>query len=70
MISIHNPTIQNNGSNELILGFNQPESDRKLIARTINAVVKSSMQRLQKFRPQELNNLSWWICRLGALQLK
>lgn len=58
-------TIQNTGNNDLILGFNQPEDDRELIARTLDAVVKSSIPRLHKFRPQELNNLSWGICRLG-----
>ena len=61
----HSCKVQNSGNNELILGFNQPDEDRELIARTLDVVVKSSLPRLHKFRPQELNNLSWGICRLG-----
>jgi len=56
---------RSNGHNELILGFNQPDSDRELIARTLDVVFRSALPRLDKFRPQELNNLTWGIHRLG-----
>ncbi len=36
-----------------------------LLGKTLESVAKSAMTRLPRFRPQELNNLSWGICRLG-----
>lgn len=43
----------------------QEKEDRELISKALGAVADSAMKRLPRFRPQELNNLSWGICRLG-----
>jgi hypothetical protein len=42
------------------------EEDRALVYKVLNIVAESSMNRLPRFRPQELNNLAWGICRLGC----
>lgn len=57
---------QFNTNNEYIsLPSDQPELDRKLVSETLLAVAKNSSTRLNRFRPQELNNLAWGFCRLG-----
>ena len=39
--------------------------DSKLVGETLEVVAKSSLKRLHRFRPQELNNLTWGFCKLG-----
>jgi len=41
------------------------EEDRDLVSRTLDAVARSAGSRLNRFRPQELNNLAWGFARLG-----
>jgi len=55
----------NNVNNEVILGLDQPDDDRRLVQNTLEVVAKNAVKRLHSFRPQELNNLSWGFCRLG-----
>ena len=58
--------IQMNTNNDYIsLQSDRLDEDRKLIAHALEVVAESAMKRLPRFRPQELNNLSWGICRLG-----
>lgn len=55
-----------NTNNEYItLQSENQEQDRKLVARMLDVVAKSALERLHRFRPQELNNLAWGFCRLG-----
>ena len=59
-------SIQFNTNNEYIcLPSDQAEEDRLLVTNTLDIVAKSAMERLPRFRPQELNNLAWGFCRLG-----
>jgi len=59
-------SIQFNTNNDYIyLNSDQEKEDRELVSKALDAVADSAMKRLPRFRPQELNNLSWGICRLG-----
>lgn len=59
-------TGQFNTNNEYIsLPSDQPEFDRQLVSETLLVVAKNAKNRLNRFRPQELNNLVWGYCRLG-----
>eukprot|EP00557_Chaetoceros_sp_GSL56_P007928 CAMPEP_0176489526 /NCGR_PEP_ID=MMETSP0200_2-20121128/7338_1 /TAXON_ID=947934 /ORGANISM="Chaetoceros sp., Strain GSL56" /LENGTH=1134 /DNA_ID=CAMNT_0017886679 /DNA_START=321 /DNA_END=3722 /DNA_ORIENTATION=+ len=64
---ISSSAVQLNTNNEYIyLESDSEEADRVLVSRVLNIVADSSMNRLHRFRPQELNNLAWGICRLGC----
>jgi len=59
-------TGQFNTNNEYIsLPSSQPELDRKLVSEALLVVAKNAKSRLNRFRPQELNNMVWGYCRLG-----
>lgn len=58
--------VQMNTNNDYVsLQSDRISEDRELVTRILNVVAKSAMERLPRFRPQELNNLSWGFCRLG-----
>lgn len=64
-------STQSNTNNEYIyLKTDDEEGDRNLVKRTLSAVINSALKRLPRFRPQELNNLTWGICRLGHYEEK
>jgi len=44
------------------------EGDRRLMEKALHAVAKSVLPRLNEFRSQELNNLSWAYARLGRTE--
>ena len=59
-------TNQFNTNNDYIsLLSDQPEQDRKLVSEALLVVAKNARTRLNRFRPQELNNMVWGFCRLG-----
>lgn len=59
-------SIQFNTNNDYIyLNSDLDKEDRELVSKALDVVADSAMKRLPRFRPQELNNLSWGICRLG-----
>lgn len=59
--------VQLNTNNEYIyLQSDTEEEDRALVSRVLDIVADDAMNRLPRFRPQELNNLAWGICRLGC----
>jgi hypothetical protein len=41
------------------------EEDHLMLSQTLDVVAANVVQRLEKFRPQELNNMAWGIARLG-----
>jgi hypothetical protein len=55
----------NTNNDNICLPSDQPDLDRKLVERASEVVAKSAVKRLYRFRPQELNNLAWGLCRLG-----
>ena len=44
---------------------NKFREDSELVRETLEVVARSSLKRLNRFRPQELNNLAWGFCKLG-----
>jgi hypothetical protein len=58
------PFVAHNMNNYLVLSSDRQSDDEKLMNRAALAIARSSLQLLPKFRPQELNNLSWAIARL------
>jgi hypothetical protein len=60
-------SIQSNTNNDYIhLQSDRELEDRELVTKVLDVVADSALQRLPRFRPQELNNLAWGICRLGC----
>lgn len=55
----------NTNNDYVSLQSDRISEDRELVTRILDVVAKSAMERLPRFRPQELNNLSWGFCRLG-----
>jgi hypothetical protein len=58
------PTYETTLSNYIVLASDTPEEDYALMRRTVAAISKASLQKISKFRSQELNNLAWALARL------
>jgi hypothetical protein len=58
-------TSFNTNNDYISLPSKQPDVDKKLVSEALLAVTKNANTRLQRFKPQELNNLAWGLCRLG-----
>jgi len=53
-------------NNYLVLESNQSDEDRRLMQSAVDAIVQASLQQVQRFKSQELNNLA---CKLyGKMQ--
>lgn len=61
-----NLVLLNTNNEYIYLESDREEADRALVTRVLDIVADNAMNRLHRFRPQELNNLAWGICRLGC----
>lgn len=55
----------NTNSENISLPSNREAEDRDLLERVVSMVTNNASTRLHMFRPQELNNLAWGLCKLG-----